>query len=199
MCRPIAYNWNPNIPGGSCGNKPLVFATVGFVDLAADLVILVLPMPVVFGLKLPLTHRVCLAAIFGFGIITMIFTAIRLYYVYHLDFTDITYSGVMPSILSSVQMRVGIMVASSPLLRPLFDRTIGSCFGLSQGSRVPLVGKHTASTAPNPFSLELNQSESKEQLHPNRTTVESMNVRDRDGDDDMEVITVTTSTLVSRV
>lgn len=61
----------------------------------------------------------------------MIFTAIRLYYIYGMDFTDPTYSTIVPTTIGSVQMGIAIMVASAPLLRPVFDRTIASWFGLS--------------------------------------------------------------------
>lgn len=61
----------------------------------------------------------------------MVFTAIRLYYVYNIDFSDITYSGIVSSIIGSIQMGIAIMVASSPLLRPIFDRTFASWFGFS--------------------------------------------------------------------
>lgn len=64
----------------------------------------------------------------------MVFTAIRLYYIYGMDFTDPTYSTIVPTTIGSVQMGIAIMVASSPLLRPIFDRTIASWFGLSVAS-----------------------------------------------------------------
>lgn len=53
----------------------------------------------------------------------MVLTAVRLYYVYNIDFTDVTYSGIDSSIIASAQMGIAIMVSSSPLLRPVLDKT----------------------------------------------------------------------------
>lgn len=61
----------------------------------------------------------------------MIFTAIRLYFVYNLDPDDITYSSLSSTIIGVVQLGIAIMVTSSPLLRPVFDRTFGAWFSLS--------------------------------------------------------------------
>ncbi|KAL0933237.1 uncharacterized protein CTRU02_212200 [Colletotrichum truncatum] len=153
VCRPLEFNWNRQLPHGQCGNKTLAYALVGVVDLISDALILALPMRMVYQLRVSRPHKIALAGIFGLGTMcvnyqinlptaqwktnqstfhrTMVFTAIRLYYVYNLDVTDITYTTVVPSIIGSVQMGVAIMVASSPLLRPLFDRAFGNLFGLS--------------------------------------------------------------------
>lgn len=61
----------------------------------------------------------------------MVLTAVRIYIVYNIDYTDLPYAGAASAIISSVQTGVAIMIASSPLLRPVFDRTIGSWLGLS--------------------------------------------------------------------
>lgn len=61
----------------------------------------------------------------------MVFTSIRIYYVFNLSFADVTYSSVTSTILGIVQLGIAVMVSSSALLRPVFDRTIGSWLGLS--------------------------------------------------------------------
>ncbi|KAK8130954.1 Satratoxin biosynthesis SC1 cluster protein 4 [Apiospora sp. TS-2023a] len=134
VCSPVEFNWNKKVPGGRCGDKQVTYALVGVVDLVSDLLILVLPMRMVFKLQIKTAHKVAIASIFGFSVITMIFTAVRLYYIYGMDFTDPTYSTIVPTTIGSVQMGIAIMVASAPLLRPVFDRTIASWFGLSVAS-----------------------------------------------------------------
>ncbi|TEA15484.1 Satratoxin biosynthesis SC1 cluster protein 4 [Colletotrichum sidae] len=110
VCRPLEFNWNRNVPGGHCGNKTLAYALVGVVDLISDALILALPMRMVYKLRISRAHKIALAGIFGFGTVTMVFTAIRLYYVYNLDVLDITYATVVPSIIGCVQMGVAIML-----------------------------------------------------------------------------------------
>ncbi|TDZ67836.1 Satratoxin biosynthesis SC1 cluster protein 4 [Colletotrichum trifolii] len=102
VCRPLEFTWNRNVPGGHCGNKTLAYALVGVVDLISDALILALPMRMVYKLRISRAHKIALAGIFGFGTVTMVFTAIRLYYVYNLDVLDITYATVVPSIIGSL-------------------------------------------------------------------------------------------------
>lgn len=61
----------------------------------------------------------------------MVFTSIRLSYVYNLDITDITHSSVTSTTIGILQLGIAVMVASSALLRPVFDRTLGAWLGLS--------------------------------------------------------------------
>lgn len=70
----------------------------------------------------------------------MVFTSIRIYYVLNLKFADVTYSSVTSTILGIVQLGIAVMVSSSALLRPVFDRTIGSWLGLSISTQRKLSG-----------------------------------------------------------
>lgn len=65
---------------------------------------------------------------------TVVFTAIRLYFVFNLDFTDISFSSIPLTIIGVIQLCVANMVASAPLLRPVLDRTVGRWFSLSIGN-----------------------------------------------------------------
>lgn len=73
---------------------------------------------------------------------------VRLHSVFTLDFSDATYNFVSLSIIGMVQSGVAIIVASAPLLRPAFDRTIGSLsysFGRGSGGSAPRVSKEGSS------------------------------------------------------
>lgn len=61
----------------------------------------------------------------------MVLTAVRIYIVYNVDFNDLPFAGASSTIISLVQTGITIMIASSPLLRPVFDRTIGTWLSLS--------------------------------------------------------------------
>lgn len=69
MCRPISMQWNPATPGGVCGDQISAFAAVGVVDLFVDVIIFVLPIPMVMKLQVSRAHRVALIGIFGAGIL----------------------------------------------------------------------------------------------------------------------------------
>jgi hypothetical protein len=67
ICQPIAMNWDPSTPGGHCGKENIAFAAVGVIDMATDLAILILPLPMVKGLQIPLANKIALLCIFGLG------------------------------------------------------------------------------------------------------------------------------------
>ncbi|KAI1871787.1 hypothetical protein JX265_005773 [Neoarthrinium moseri] len=125
ICRPIEMNWNPFTPGGSCGDQIAAFASIGIVDILNEVTILALPIPMVWKLRMPMRYKVALACVFGAGILTVTFAAVRLYTVLTIDFTDVSRSAVPTVIYGTIEPGVAIIVACSPALRPIFDRTFG--------------------------------------------------------------------------
>lgn len=76
---------------------------------------------------------------------TMVFGALRLYYVVIVDFADITISQIPVIIMTTVECGVAIMVSSCPLLKPAFDailRRIFALFGLNYSE------KHSSGATP---------------------------------------------------
>ncbi|OAA81194.1 hypothetical protein LEL_00739 [Akanthomyces lecanii RCEF 1005] len=125
LCHPITLNWNPS-GRGSCGNQTVAFSAVSIVDIVTDILIISLPAKMLWGLGLKRAYKVAIACMFGAGLVTIAFTVVRLHSVFTLDFSDMTYNFVSISIIGMVQSGVSIIVASAPLLRPAFDRTISS-------------------------------------------------------------------------
>ncbi|EGR46303.1 GPCR, PTH11-type [Trichoderma reesei QM6a] len=144
ICQPVTMNWDPTARG-HCGNQTLAFAAVSIVDIITDLAIMILPLQMVSKLHMKRTYKVALMGVFGLGFVTIIFTAVRLYLVFNVDFLDITYSAIPTTILGILQLGVANIVISAPLLRPVLDRTLGKWFSLSvvNGSRgTPAAGSH---------------------------------------------------------
>ncbi|KXH40966.1 integral membrane protein [Colletotrichum salicis] len=125
ICRPIAMQWNPTISGGVCGDQITAFAAVGVVGVIVDLIIFILPIPMVLKLQVSSAHRIALIGIFGAGILTIVFGALRLASVFSVDFLDFSYTSPNAMVWSSAEMGVALMVSSSPILRPVFDRIFG--------------------------------------------------------------------------
>ena len=68
ICTPIAYDWNPNIPGGHCGNRNAVYYTVGIIDVITDIFIFLLPTRMVWRLQISLGNKIGLSLVFGIGL-----------------------------------------------------------------------------------------------------------------------------------
>lgn len=69
ICHPVQMNWDPFTPGGSCGDQVTGFMKVGIIDVVNEFCILVLPMPMLWRLRMPLRYRAALFCMFGAGIL----------------------------------------------------------------------------------------------------------------------------------
>jgi hypothetical protein len=69
LCTPFAFSWDNTIPGGKCADQTAWFIAIGVLDLTVDLMILVLPMPVIWKLQLPVGNRIALLGIFCVGVL----------------------------------------------------------------------------------------------------------------------------------
>ena len=68
-CVPVAYGWDPSIPGGHCGNREAALLSVSIVDAVTDSTILILPLPMIYKLQIPRVKQVSLALIFGIAVL----------------------------------------------------------------------------------------------------------------------------------
>ncbi|KAI5204328.1 hypothetical protein E4T38_04714 [Aureobasidium subglaciale] len=127
-CRPIAKQWDPSIPGTCLNALPIYFA-LGGTSLGWDLIIIILPFPILRRLHLdwqrkPLTtdetrKQVALLAVFSLGFFVTIVQAIRLTSIAKLA----TYTDSKGSIQwSAVEINLGVVVACVPTFGPLVKR-----------------------------------------------------------------------------
>ncbi|KAL9581644.1 MAG: hypothetical protein Q9212_003776 [Teloschistes hypoglaucus] len=77
ICKPIQYNSNRTIPGGHCGDIMSLFRWSGLPNLITDIVMIILPLPMVLKLQLPRSQKAGLALTFIIGGIGTISSAVR--------------------------------------------------------------------------------------------------------------------------
>lgn len=69
QCRPFAYFWNPDAPGGKCvANQVIPYVIIGATDVMIDIIIFILPLPMLWKLQVSPADKVALSCIFGAGI-----------------------------------------------------------------------------------------------------------------------------------
>ena len=69
ICRPISFEWDFTIPGGTCGDQKALDLYIGIVNLLLDVTMVTLPMPVLWGLQMATNKKVMLSFMFGLGIV----------------------------------------------------------------------------------------------------------------------------------
>ena len=67
ICRPFAANYDMTV-GGSCGDQPTAYISIGAYNIISDVVILCLPIPMVWRLKAKREMKIGLTLIFLVGL-----------------------------------------------------------------------------------------------------------------------------------
>ncbi|KAF5017272.1 hypothetical protein F66182_10809, partial [Fusarium sp. NRRL 66182] len=121
ICRPIRRNWDPTAEG-TCGDQIAAYTAVSIVNVAVDVAMCILPLPMIWGLQVKKPYKMALFGIFSIGIVTIIFAVLRLLSLRSIDFDDFSYT--VPKVITWTCAETGVVliVACSPLLRPIFDK-----------------------------------------------------------------------------
>ena len=67
ICHPLEYNWDMQTVQGSCGSENSMYLAVVSTDLVLDIVIIILPMPVLWGLQMKTAKKIAIMLTFGLG------------------------------------------------------------------------------------------------------------------------------------
>ncbi|PYI00339.1 hypothetical protein BO78DRAFT_268904, partial [Aspergillus sclerotiicarbonarius CBS 121057] len=123
ICRPFAFNWDPSIPGGTCGSQVSSFAVTGVINLATDLLVLAIPLPLLYRLQMSRFKKVTLISVFGLGVVTCAISALRISVLSTMNFADITYTLPRANIFSGIEPCLAVTLTSVPMMRPLLGRS----------------------------------------------------------------------------
>jgi hypothetical protein len=143
-CHPIPAFWDQTITPDYCiPNLPQWYINAAG-NIATDLVIFALPIPVLWKLQLPRGQRLSLVAVFGLGFFTCTISLIRLAFL-NLN-ADPFYDNVAAALWSSSEMYCGIVASCLPVLRPMLWRfmpeTIRTAMTAGGKSQDPSAGYH---------------------------------------------------------
>lgn len=118
VCQPLPYYWDTAIQG-HCGNEFLSYILTGSINIATDVMVLVLPIPSLVRLEMTLYKKLILIGTFACGLFTCIIGALRLRSIVMVDFNDYTYSIADAMTYSTLEPALAIVLACIPTLRPL--------------------------------------------------------------------------------
>lgn len=66
-CRPLAYYWDRSIPNGYCVNDNLIGYSITGANIVTDLVVLVMPIPWLWGMNMTVPKRMAVVGLFILG------------------------------------------------------------------------------------------------------------------------------------
>ncbi|GFF22476.1 hypothetical protein IFM61606_08501 [Aspergillus udagawae] len=121
-CVPVARFWDRDIPG-SCLSFEAVWFFNASMNIATDLTLLIMPMPLISHLQLPRMQKVALMAVFAVGLLVVITSILRLSSLRTVaQSPDTSYSNVGAAYWTAAECNVAIICACLPFLRPLISR-----------------------------------------------------------------------------
>jgi hypothetical protein len=121
QCLPPSSYWNLFAPERDCEAEapPLMGQTL--TTVLTDFLVFVLPLPTLYQLRLPDAQRIVLLVLFSFGVVVVVASCMRTYYVWHVvvETWDVTWEGFPLWIWTAVEVNLGVIAGSVPVLKPL--------------------------------------------------------------------------------
>ncbi|KGO75344.1 hypothetical protein PITC_001980 [Penicillium italicum] len=131
FCIPINAFWSPSaeIRATKCLPATPVWFTNAALQTSTDMVILILPMPLLWKLQLPRRQKWGILVVFSLGIIAIATSVARMYPLSVMvsggDFTNL---NAQAALWSSLEVNVSIICICLPPLHPVFSRIFSFCF-----------------------------------------------------------------------
>ncbi|KAK3305421.1 uncharacterized protein B0T15DRAFT_493589 [Chaetomium strumarium] len=125
ICRPFRRTYDPTVDG-TCGNQIASFIAIGAFNIISDVMILTLPLPTVWSLKMATPAKLGLTGVFLIGLLVSVIAIIRIVTLTQLDLTNLTGTMVWADFWSATEPNLGILCVSLPMLGTLWSRCVAS-------------------------------------------------------------------------
>lgn len=118
QCSPIPRAFNRQIEGTCINNAQFWYANAGF-SVATDLLILLMPMPLVYQLQIPRIQKIALVIVFALGGFVVITSCLRMTTINITATSPDTTFDIASTMWTIIEMNVAIVCACLPMIRPL--------------------------------------------------------------------------------
>ncbi|KAH6651331.1 hypothetical protein F5144DRAFT_617914 [Chaetomium tenue] len=156
-CIPLYSYWDFRVTEKYCHPQSIWWSSTGM-HMVTDFLIFLLPMPVVWSIRLPRRQKYILSAVFGFGFIVCFISILRLLPLFRAQSDpDFTYVAAELSYLTAVEVNGAIVCACVVTLKPFLSRFFPRLWGSSAGSSSSSsgVGDHRYAGPPTIGSLPI--------------------------------------------
>ncbi|KAI1139363.1 hypothetical protein F5Y05DRAFT_412463 [Hypoxylon sp. FL0543] len=138
QCRPISHMWDPLVEEQFCINYGISLLVSGVINIATDLTILAMPIPMVLRLHVSKQKKWLLIFTFAMGGSACLVSIIRLAFTIKVGSTaDGSWDDIPAGLISVVELMVGILAASIPTYRPLYRHIVRGSAALTPISNTP--------------------------------------------------------------
>ncbi|KAM5346656.1 hypothetical protein ACJ41O_009661 [Fusarium nematophilum] len=149
-CRPIAMSWDATITDGVCINRAGLYIATAVANILSDIILFILPIPMVVKLQIPRRQKIGLAMVFGVASLTVVTSIIRVSILpAMLTDLDATWAISWASVWIIVESNLIITCATMPTLRKFFKHVAPKLIGESRyGSKTGKSGKSGDNSKP---------------------------------------------------
>jgi fucose permease len=139
QCKPVSAVFDGSGSSAQCIPLVTLYLASAPVNIITDLAILVLPIPVLTGMRLPQKQKTILVVTFALGIFVAVVDVVRIYYLQQASVdvngslsgagtiggqTDFAWYASLSLMWSAVEVNIGIICACIPTLKPLITRIL---------------------------------------------------------------------------
>ncbi|RAL15878.1 uncharacterized protein BO97DRAFT_362074 [Aspergillus homomorphus CBS 101889] len=137
-CHPVGKNWDVTVTTGSCISRQGIYMATAVTNTLSDVILILIPIPIVFQLTLPFVQKVGIFCMFVVGCLTIVTSIVRLATLWPLVTTqDRTYKLALASVFVVIEANFIIICGCLPYFRQFLrfhcPRLIG-IHGISAGS-----------------------------------------------------------------
>ncbi|KAL3456630.1 hypothetical protein BJX64DRAFT_38282 [Aspergillus heterothallicus] len=136
-CTPASFYWTrfDGVSQGTCLSYT-AFKIMPPINIALDVIVMVLPLPSLLKLNLPLVKKVRVISMFSVGILILIAGILRLTHLYNSITTyNITYNGGELSYFGVIEAQVSVICTCMPAIATLLKRIMPQWFASTNGTR----------------------------------------------------------------
>ncbi|KAK4979514.1 hypothetical protein LTR28_004249 [Elasticomyces elasticus] len=122
QCKPISAYWvYPPMPNGTCMDEGTVTLWAGVINCISDLLVTVLPIPIVMRLQMPLKERLGVVVLLSLGFAVTVAGVVRTYSIWWslIKSWDETWFAYPLWIAAAVEIDLAVICACAPALKPL--------------------------------------------------------------------------------
>lgn len=164
ICVPVYAYWDKSVPH-VCLSDPVMQLTNSVGNIVTDVMLLLLPMPVLWNLNLPPRQKWGVIGIFSLGFITCIVSLLRVIFVFdHGPSSDITFDGVTITGWTIAEVTTGLLASSLITLRPLMSKIAPAAWrtGKTTNGTTTTTNTNTANANNNKNNKNNNNGENKD-------------------------------------
>ncbi|WXC63063.1 hypothetical protein SNK03_008879 [Fusarium graminearum] len=134
-CAPFAKSWDHTMLEGTCVNRPAVYICTAGLGILSDLILLIMPLPMVLRSRIPRRQKAGLVVLFAIGSATLVTSVIRLVLLVPI-FGALDVSWIISGAIVWVFIEANLLIicASLTTLRCFFYRVAPTIIGVRVSS-----------------------------------------------------------------